>query len=85
MNLQLCQFLMRVDWGSGVGPARVRQLFEDARANAPAIIYIDEIDAIGQARSSSSAAGGNSERESTLNQLLVEVRTCKLHSLCDIR
>eukprot|EP01134_Creolimax_fragrantissima_P007277 CFRG7277T1 len=57
----------------GVGPARVRDLFAQARSRAPSIIYIDEIDAIGKARDSGGAAGGNSERENTLNQLLVEM------------
>ena len=55
----------------GVGSARVRDLFEEARADAPCIIFIDEIDAIGRARSKSSFA--NDERENTLNQLLVEM------------
>lgn len=55
----------------GVGPARVRDLFEEARKSAPCIIFIDEIDAVGRARSK----GGfqNDERENTLNQLLVEM------------
>lgn len=57
----------------GVGPARVRDLFAQARANAPSIIFIDEIDAIGRARGSGNMAGGNDERENTLNQLLVEM------------
>ena len=60
----------------GVGPSRVRDLFEQARAHTPCILYIDEIDAMGKARSSGQGAGGNSERESTLNQLLVEVGKC---------
>ena len=60
----------------GVGPSRVRDLFEQARAHTPCILYIDEIDAMGKARSSGQGAGGNSERESTLNQLLVEVGLC---------
>ena len=54
----------------GVGAARVRDLFRQARENAPCIIFIDEIDAIGRQRSGS---GGNDEREQTLNQLLVEM------------
>ena len=57
----------------GVGPARVRDLFAQARAVAPSIIFIDEIDAIGRARGSGNFAGGNDERENTLNQLLVEM------------
>ena len=57
----------------GVGAARVRDLFEQARQAAPAIIFIDEIDAIGQARSSASNMGSNDEREQTLNQLLSEI------------
>ena len=56
----------------GVGAARIRDLFAQARAGAPAIIFIDEIDAVGRARSVS-AAGGTDEREATLNQLLVEM------------
>eukprot|EP01112_Ceratiomyxa_fruticulosa_P001136 TRINITY_DN1111_c0_g1_i2.p1 TRINITY_DN1111_c0_g1~~TRINITY_DN1111_c0_g1_i2.p1 ORF type:complete len:746 (+),score=173.37 TRINITY_DN1111_c0_g1_i2:230-2467(+) len=55
----------------GVGPARVRDLFEQARANAPSIVFIDEIDAVGRARSS--GPGHHDERENTLNQLLVEM------------
>jgi cell division protease FtsH len=57
----------------GVGAARVRDLFEQARAQAPAIIFIDELDALGKARSSFPAFGGHDEREQTLNQLLVEL------------
>lgn len=57
----------------GVGAARVRDLFEQAKAKAPCIIFIDEIDAIGQARQSVAGFGGNSEQESTLNQLLAEM------------
>ena len=57
----------------GVGAARVRDLFEQARNAAPAVIFIDEIDAIGQSRSSAMRAGGNDEREQTLNQLLAEI------------
>ena len=56
----------------GVGAARIRDLFATAKAAAPAIVFIDEIDAVGRARSTS-AAGGNDEREATLNQLLVEM------------
>jgi cell division protease FtsH len=57
----------------GVGAARVRDLFEQARANAPAIIFIDELDALGKARGAFGLTGGNDEREQTLNQLLVEL------------
>jgi cell division protease FtsH len=58
----------------GVGAARVRDLFEQARAKAPAIIFIDELDALGRARASMPGlAGGHDEKEQTLNQLLVEM------------
>jgi cell division protease FtsH len=57
----------------GVGAARVRDLFEQARKAAPAIVFIDEIDAIGQSRASAGRIGGNDEREQTLNQLLAEI------------
>jgi cell division protease FtsH len=57
----------------GVGAARVRDLFEQARAKAPAIIFIDELDALGRARGAAAAVGGHDEREQTLNQLLVEL------------
>lgn len=57
----------------GVGAARVRDLFEQARKAAPAIIFIDEIDAIGQSRGGTMRIGGNDEREQTLNQLLSEI------------
>lgn len=57
----------------GVGPSRVRDLFATAKKNAPCIIFIDEIDAIGKARGKGGQFGGNDERESTLNQLLVEM------------
>lgn len=57
----------------GVGAARVRDLFEQARKSAPAIIFIDEIDAIGQSRGGAMRFGGNDEREQTLNQLLTEI------------
>jgi len=56
----------------GVGAARVRDLFEQARKSAPAIIFIDELDALGRARTAA-GLGGNDEREQTLNQLLVEL------------
>ncbi|KAI8990330.1 peptidase family M41-domain-containing protein [Pilobolus umbonatus] len=58
----------------GVGPSRVRDLFNTAKKNAPCIIFLDEIDAIGKTRGKAgSMSGGNDERESTLNQLLVEM------------
>ncbi|KAJ1655644.1 AAA ATPase afg3 [Dispira simplex] len=57
----------------GVGPSRVRDLFATAKKNAPCIIFIDEIDAIGKSRARNSQFGSNDERESTLNQLLVEM------------
>lgn len=58
----------------GVGPARVRDLFAQARANAPCILFIDEIDAVGRARGRGGfRSGGNDERENTLNQILVEM------------
>lgn len=57
----------------GVGPSRVRDLFREARANAPCIIFIDEIDAVGRQRGRGQMSGGNDERENTLNQLLVEM------------
>ena len=57
----------------GVGAARVRDLFEQARARAPAIIFIDELDAMGRSRMAGMAGGGNDEKEQTLNQLLVEL------------
>ena len=54
----------------GVGPARVRDMFAMARKNAPCILFIDEIDAVGRKRGRSNIGGGNSEAENTLNQLL---------------
>jgi cell division protease FtsH len=57
----------------GVGAARVRDLFEQARSKAPAIIFIDELDALGRARGIGPMAGGHDEKEQTLNQLLVEL------------
>ncbi|XP_022747766.1 ATP-dependent zinc metalloprotease FTSH 3, mitochondrial-like isoform X2 [Durio zibethinus] len=57
----------------GVGPSRVRSLFQEARQHAPSIVFIDEIDAIGRARGRGGFSRGNAERESTLNQLLVEM------------
>jgi len=72
-----CQFLSVtgssfIEMFVGVGASRVRDLFEQAKENAPAIIFIDEIDAIGKSRSSG-GMGGNDEREQTLNQLLAEM------------
>merc|ERR1719379_2190676 len=58
----------------GVGPSRVRDLFEQARKSAPSIIFIDEIDAVGRKRGAGGfSGGGNDERENTLNQMLVEM------------
>merc|ERR1712164_169463 len=57
----------------GVGPSRVRDLFSQARQNAPCIIFIDEIDAVGRKRGKNVFGGGNDGRENTLNQLLVEM------------
>lgn len=64
----------------GVGAARVRDLFQQAQKKAPCIIFIDEIDAIGQARTSIGRVGGNSEQENTLNQLLAEMDGFKSNS-----
>jgi cell division protease FtsH len=57
----------------GVGASRVRDLFKQAKEKSPAIIFIDEIDAVGRARGRSAMTGGNDERENTLNQLLTEM------------
>ena len=57
----------------GVGAARVRDLFEQARKTAPAIIFIDELDALGRARGAGRHGGGHDEKEQTLNQLLAEL------------
>ena len=59
----------------GVGAARVRDLFKEAKENAPAIVFIDELDAVGRARTAGVAgfSGGNDEREQTLNQILTEM------------
>src|SRR5680860_1447261 len=56
----------------GVGASRVRDLFDQAKANAPAIVFVDEIDAVGRHRGAG-MGGGHDEREQTLNQLLVEM------------
>jgi cell division protease FtsH len=57
----------------GVGAARVRDLFEQARKKAPCIIFVDELDALGRARGAGPMSGGHDEKEQTLNQLLVEL------------
>ena len=57
----------------GVGASRVRDLFEQAKKDAPSIIFIDELDAIGRSRSSGALSGSNDEREQTLNQILTEM------------
>ena len=57
----------------GVGASRVRDLFEQAKKVAPAIIFIDELDAIGRARGGAQSLGGHDEREQTLNQILTEM------------
>ena len=57
----------------GVGASRVRDLFRQAKEKAPCIVFIDEIDAVGRARSKNNNMGGNDERENTLNQLLTEM------------
>lgn len=57
----------------GVGASRVRDLFKQAKEKSPAIIFIDEIDAIGRARGKNNFTGSNDERENTLNQLLTEM------------
>jgi AFG3 family protein len=57
----------------GVGPSRVRDMFDMARKKAPCILFIDEIDAIGRKRGKGNFGGGHSEQENTLNQMLVEM------------
>ena len=64
----------------GVGASRVRDLFDEAKKNAPCIIFIDEIDAIGKSRDSK--LGGNDEREQTLNQLLAEMDGFESNKAC---
>ncbi len=59
-----------VEMFAGVGAARVRDLFTQAQARAPSIVFIDELDALGKSRSLDSVVGGHDEREQTLNQLL---------------
>ena len=66
----------------GLGASRVRDLFDEAKKNAPAIIFIDEIDAVGRKRGGSGMSGGHDEREQTLNQLLVEMDRCDQPSGC---
>ncbi len=66
----------------GVGASRVRDLFEEAKKNAPCIVFIDEIDAIGKSRDS--RMGGNDEREQTLNQLLAEMDGFESNQACII-
>ncbi|MCW2926314.1 MAG: ATP-dependent metalloprotease FtsH [Thermoleophilia bacterium] len=62
-----------VEMFAGLGAARIRKLFDEARKNAPAIIFIDELDAIGGARGGGGGDGGSREKDQTLNQLLVEM------------
>ncbi len=68
----------------GVGAARVRDLFEQARKAAPAVIFIDEIDAIGASRGMNMRIGGNDEREQTLNQLLAEIDGFKTNTTAPV-
>lgn len=67
--VSMCCLMMCV----GLGAARVRSLFKEARSRAPCIVYIDEIDAVGKKRSTNVSGFSNSEEEQTLNQLLVEM------------
>eukprot|EP00746_Dinoflagellata_sp_MGD_P142464 gnl/MRDRNA2_/MRDRNA2_75422_c0_seq1.p1 gnl/MRDRNA2_/MRDRNA2_75422_c0~~gnl/MRDRNA2_/MRDRNA2_75422_c0_seq1.p1 ORF type:complete len:856 (-),score=209.53 gnl/MRDRNA2_/MRDRNA2_75422_c0_seq1:17-2584(-) len=62
-----------IEMYAGVGPSRVRDLFQQARSTSPSIIFIDEIDAIGRRRGRGGMGGGSDERENTLNQMLVEM------------
>jgi cell division protease FtsH len=57
----------------GVGASRVRDLFEQAKSDAPSIIFIDELDAIGRSRGAGGMSGADDEREQTLNQILTEM------------
>lgn len=70
----------------GLGAARVRSLFKEARTRAPCIVYIDEIDAVGKKRSTNMSGFSNTEEEQTLNQLLVEMDGMKemLHERNDL-
>jgi ATP-dependent Zn protease len=61
----------------GMGAKRIRELFQKARANAPSIIYIDEIDALGYNRSEHSTTGGLREMDMTLNQVLSSLAPCR--------
>ncbi|XP_069843942.1 mitochondrial inner membrane m-AAA protease component paraplegin isoform X2 [Dipodomys merriami] len=67
----------------GLGAARVRSLFKEARARAPCIVYIDEIDAVGKKRSTSVSGFSNTEEEQTLNQLLVEMDGADIANICN--
>lgn len=69
--LPVCFLILSVP--SGLGAARVRSLFKEARTRAPCIVYIDEIDAVGKKRSTTMSGFSNTEEEQTLNQLLVEM------------
>src|SRR5256885_12232164 len=78
--------LFRSEMFVGVGASRARDMFEQAKKNAPCIIFIDEIDAVGRHRGAG-LGGGNDEREQTLNQLLVErseEHTSELQSPCNL-
>ncbi|XP_016076543.1 PREDICTED: paraplegin isoform X4 [Miniopterus natalensis] len=67
----------------GLGAARVRSLFKEARARAPCIVYIDEIDAVGKKRSTTMSGFSNTEEEQTLNQLLVEMDGADIANICN--
>uniref|UniRef100_A0A8D0YH80 SPG7 matrix AAA peptidase subunit, paraplegin n=1 Tax=Sus scrofa TaxID=9823 RepID=A0A8D0YH80_PIG len=67
----------------GLGAARVRSLFREARARAPCIVYIDEIDAVGKKRASTMSGFSNTEEEQTLNQLLVEMDGADIANICN--
>ena len=68
-----CSASQFIEMFVGLGASRIRKLFDNARKNSPCILFIDEIDAVGKTRGSSSITGGNDEREQTLNQLLTEM------------